>query len=61
MNIEEVKLKKNTSLLKVCVIFLISIVVIFVIARYIANDEFRSYVNKNILKSEVAESSLNSI
>lgn len=61
MNIEEVKLKKNTSLLKVCVIFLISVVVIFVIARYIANDEFRSYVNKNILKSEVSESSLNSI
>lgn len=61
MNIEEVSLKRNISPLKTCIIFVISVVIIFVVARYVSNDDFRSSINRNIFKSEVSESSLNSI
>lgn len=61
MDIEEVKFKGKTSLLKTCIIFVVSMIVVFVLARYVSNDDFRSDINKNILKSEVSEGSLNSI
>ena len=61
MDIEEVKFKGKSSLLKTCIIFIVSMIVVFVLARYVSNDDFRSDINKNILKSEVSESSLKSI
>lgn len=61
MNIEEIIPHRNSSLLKTCVIFLVCVIVVFVLARYMSNDDFRSKINQNIFKSEVTENSLNSI
>ena len=61
MNIEEINLKRSSSPFKTCIIFIVSVIIIFVIARYVSNDDFRSDINKNVFKSEVSESSLNSI
>ena len=61
MKIEEVNFRRKASPLKTCIIFVISMIVIFVLARYVSNDDFRSNINKNVLKSEVSESTLNSI
>ena len=52
LNIEEAKISKNFSLLKTCIIFLLSVVVICVLARYISNDDFRSYINRNIFYTD---------
>ena len=61
LNIEEAKINKKFSLLKTCIIFLLSVAIICIVARYISNDDFRSYINRNVFKSEVEEDSLNSI
>ena len=61
MDIEEIKPQRSISLVKTCIIFFISVVIIFTTARYMSNDEFRSSINRNVFKSEVSEDTLKSI
>ena len=61
MDIEEIKVKDEKTLIKTCLIFIISIIIIFVVARYISNDKFRSSINRNVFKSETSEELLTSI
>lgn len=50
--------KSNT---KIIVIIILIFVIVIVCARYLTDEEFRSYIDTNILKKEVVESSLNII
>lgn len=50
--------KSMSSMIKTCVIFLIIVFAIFMTARYITDEDFRSSFDTYILKKEVNESSL---
>ncbi len=56
---EEKKSRKSIS--KVLIFIFIAFVVVIISARYVTDEEFREYVNTNILKKEVSESTLNTI
>ena len=61
----ELKNQKNTTnnkkFLKICIITLICILLAIVIARYITEEEFRNYVDTDILKKQVEQNTLSSI
>ena len=53
--------KSKFSALKTCIIFFITVTIIFVIARYIADENFRNSFDTHILKKELSESNLSTI
>lgn len=53
--------KKNVSIIKVCLIFLVIVFVVFMAARYVTDEEFRTAFDTHILKKEVSESNLGTI
>lgn len=53
--------REKKSPVKICIIFLVMIFVIFTIARYITEEEFRNIIDTHILKKELTESSLGTI
>lgn len=55
------KLKDNNSITKILVFILAIFVIIIVAARYTTDEEFRSYIDTNIFKRQVEESTLNTI
>ena len=44
----------KSSKLKTLILIIILFTVIFLVARYITNEDFRSYINTKILKKEVS-------
>lgn len=59
------KTKKNTTnnikALKISIYILLGILLVILIARYITEEEFRTYVDTKILKKEVEQDTLSSI
>ena len=56
--------KNKTSkkpLFKTIVIIAIIFIFVFIVARYTTDEDFRSYINVNILRKEVSEASLTTI
>lgn len=49
------------SPVKACIIFLVFVFIIFSIARYITDEEFRNAFDKQVLKKEITESTLGTI
>lgn len=47
--------------IKVAIIIIFALIIVIVCARYLTDEEFRGYIDTNILKKEVAESTLNTI
>ena len=56
---EENKIKSNKSKVSIFIIF--AIILIVLSARYLTDEEFRNFININILRKEVVESTLNTI
>lgn len=52
---------KNKSVFKVCIIFILVVLAVFMVSRYLIDEEFRSYVDSNILKKELSEVNVNTI
>ena len=55
------KIGSITKIVKICLFFFIGISIIFVMARYLINDDFRNMVDTKILKKEITENSSNVI
>ena len=53
--------KSKTPLLKTIIVIFSLFVLVFVVARYITDEDFRTYININILRKEVSESALTTI
>ena len=53
--------KKSKSVFKACVIFVLIVFTVFIASRYLIDEEFRSYVDVNILKKELSEINVNTI
>ncbi len=53
--------RKNKSVFKVCIIFILVILIVFITARYLTDANFRSYIDSNILKKELSEVNVNTI
>ena len=51
----------NSSKLKSIIIIIILLTIVFLVARYITNEEFRSYIDTKILKKEISDASLTTI
>jgi len=51
----------NSSKLKSIIIIIILLTIVFLVARYITNEEFRSYIDTKILKKEISDTSLTTI
>lgn len=51
----------KSSKLKTLILIIILFTVIFLVARYITNEDFRSYINTKILKKEVSNLSSTTI
>lgn len=58
---EENKVKSNKSVSKISVFVILAVFVVIISARYLTDEEFRNFININILKKEVVESTLNII
>ncbi len=58
---EENKNNHKKTVSKVIIIIILVLVIVIVSARYLTDEEFRSYIDTNILKKEVAEATLNTI
>lgn len=58
---EEIKNNHKKPNVKIVIIAILVFAVVIVCARYLTDEEFRSYIDVNILKKEVAESTLNAI
>ena len=58
---EENKIKSNKSVSKISVFIVLAILAVIISARYLTDEEFRNFVNINILRKEVVESTLNTI
>ena len=54
-------INSKSSIVKILIVIFIGIAVIFVVARYATDEEFRYTVDTNILKKEVSELNLNTI
>lgn len=52
---------KNKSVFKVCIIFILVVLAVFMVSRYLIDEEFRIYVDSNILKKELSEVNVNTI
>ena len=55
------KIDSKTNVVKICLSFFVIICVIFVLTRYLINDEFRNMIDTKILKKEITENSANII
>lgn len=53
--------KNNKKVLKTCIIFITIVFAIFLTSRFLIDEEFRNYINANILKKEVTEENVNII
>lgn len=53
--------KNKNSVVKTIILILIAIFIVFVIARYTTDKNFRYYIDTNILKKEVSESTVTTI
>ncbi len=53
--------KKSKSVFKACIIFVLIVFTVFIASRYLIDEEFRSYVDVNILKKELSEVNVNTI
>lgn len=58
---DEPKIVSKTNIIKVSVFLLVVICVVFVLARYLINDEFRNMIDTKILGKEVTENNSNVI
>lgn len=58
---EEIKNNHKKPNAKIVIIVILAFAIVIVCARYLTDEEFRSYIDTNILKKEVAESTLNTI
>lgn len=54
---EETKLASKINIMKIAIFVFIVICTIFVLTRYLTNDEFRNMVDTQILKKEITENS----
>lgn len=52
---------KSKSVFKVCIIFILIVFTVFILSRYLIDEEFRSYIDSNILKKELSEINVNTI
>lgn len=52
---------KNKSVFKICIIFILVVIAVFMVSRYLSDEEFRSYVDSNIFKKELSEVNVNTI
>lgn len=53
--------RKKISFGKACIVILIIFIATMILARYVADKEFRQYVDTNILQKEVSSENLNTI
>lgn len=51
----------TTSRIKSAIIVIILLIIVFIVARYATDESFRSYIDINILRKEVSESTLTTI
>lgn len=51
----------KTTIIKICIFFLVVIFVAFIMAKYLINSEFRSRVDAKIFNTEIAENASNII
>lgn len=58
---EEIKNNHKKPNIKIAIIAILVFAIVIVCARYLTDEEFRSYIDTNILKKEVAEATLNTI
>lgn len=58
---EEIKNNHKKPNAKIVIIVILAFAIVIVCARYLTDEEFRSYIDTNILKKEVAEATLNTI
>lgn len=58
---KEKETKSNKSVIKACLIFLIVVFIIFMVARYLTDEEFRGAFDTYILKKQLTESNLSTI
>lgn len=58
---KKLEIASKTNLIKIDLCFLIILCVVFVLARYLINDEFRNMVDTKILKKEITENTSNVI
>lgn len=58
---EEIKNNHKKPNTKIVIIAILVFAIVIVCARYLTDEEFRSYIDTNILKKEVAEATLNTI
>ena len=58
---EENKIKHKKPISKILIIIIIAFIIVIISARYMTDEEFRNYVDINILKKEVLESTLTTI
>lgn len=58
---KKLEIASKTNLVKIGLCFLIILCVVFVLARYLINDEFRNMVDTKILKKEIMENTSNII
>ena len=55
------KKEMTTSRIKSAIIVIILLIIVFIVARYATDESFRSYIDINILRKEVSESTLTTI
>ena len=58
---EEIKNNHKKPNAKIVIIVILAFAIVIVCARYLTDEEFRSYIDTNILKKEVSETTLNTI
>ena len=60
-NKDKTKTVSNKSIKKIIFFIFLAVIIVIISARYITDEEFRNFVNSNILRKEVSESTLTSI
>lgn len=58
---EEKSIKSRESMIKILLLVFIAILVVIVIARYIADEDFRYDIDTNVFKKQISETMLNTI
>ena len=58
---EEKNIKPKKSTFKFLIIFILAILIVFCVAKYITDDDFRYKIDTNLLKKQVSESNLKNI
>ena len=52
---EEKNIKPKKSTFKFLIIFILAILIVFCVAKYITDDDFRYKIDTNLLKKQVSE------